>query len=235
MLSVLLQCFLEIGPFFLELTTDVDDRLLGLHGERCDGDALDEQIGSAQHHVAVLECAGFALIGIAHEVTLRFLLGAHGSPLDVGREGGTATTLQSRGLELVQQSFTTHRASASQSCERHFRDAAEIDRQVRIVREDAALPSAVGHQGEILGQRYRRPIALAEAAHARVGLPQVAELVAHFGRSGETAGKTPAYTDPGRLATEQRIEVPCAPDTCLGDACCSGHAGHARLVGAPFQ
>jgi hypothetical protein len=48
------------------------------------------------HDVAVLEGAGLAFIGVAHQVFIALILLGHETPLQSGRKSGAATAAQGR-------------------------------------------------------------------------------------------------------------------------------------------
>ena len=74
----------------------IDVTVAGPDGETGNGHAFDQQEGVAFHQHAVGEGAGVAFVGVAHNVLLRSLGGAHRAPFDPGREGCAATATQAR-------------------------------------------------------------------------------------------------------------------------------------------
>jgi hypothetical protein len=91
------------------LAAQVDVTHRRADGDAGDGHALDQAERIAFHEHAVRECAGIALVGVAHDVLLRRVLVEHGPPLDAGRERGATATAQA-GLEHFVHDFCTGHA-----------------------------------------------------------------------------------------------------------------------------
>src|SRR5262245_44551000 len=85
-----------------EFAADVDVAGVGIHGEAGEQAALDQEVRTVPHDLAVLAGAGLGFIGVDHEVVRPAvgLLG-HERPFQAGREPGPAAPAQARGLDLV--------------------------------------------------------------------------------------------------------------------------------------
>ena len=112
---------------------------------RRDDDSLDQEMGIEGHQVAVLERPRFHFIRIADQV-LRTRAGGvslrHETPLDPGREAGTAPAAQVRILDQFDDLFRRHR------CQRLARAGIAAAGLVSVDVDDlaAVLPDAFGER-----------------------------------------------------------------------------------------
>src|SRR5262249_34449565 len=85
-----------------EFAADIDEAGMRAHGEAGDQAALDQEMRFVAHDLAILAGAGLGFIGVDHEI-MRPAVGllGHERPFEPGREAGTATPAQPRGLHLV--------------------------------------------------------------------------------------------------------------------------------------
>ena len=63
-----------------------------------DRHAFNEDVGVVAHQIPILKSAGFAFIGIAHQVFLAGKLTRHEAPFEPRRKTGAASSTQSRFL-----------------------------------------------------------------------------------------------------------------------------------------
>ncbi len=89
------------------LVAQVDIERAGLHRPGADQGPLQEAVRLALQVMAVLEGAGFALVGVDHRIA-RAGLGAHRLPLAIGGKPRPAEAPQPRTLELIDQRLDTH-------------------------------------------------------------------------------------------------------------------------------
>ena len=83
------------------LAAEVDVALLAARGIGGDRHRLDQRERVALHHHAVLEGSRLRLVGVADQIVGPGRLPCHRLPLDAGREGGAAASLQLRVLDLA--------------------------------------------------------------------------------------------------------------------------------------
>src|SRR5579862_1156089 len=92
---------LEALCLIVEFAADVDVGGLHPHPEAGQNAALDQLVRVVAQDVAVLAGAGFALVGVDHEVARPVALLRHERPFEPGREAGATTPAQPGFLALV--------------------------------------------------------------------------------------------------------------------------------------
>ena len=90
------------------LAPNVDPAVFGPRRDCGDGHGFDQRKRVVLHDRAILERAGFALVGICHDVFGVAGGVAHGAPLEPGREGSTAAARQARVAERGEYVVGTH-------------------------------------------------------------------------------------------------------------------------------
>ena len=97
------------------LAPDVDEAELAAGRVRRDRHRLDQGERIALHDHAVLERARLRLVGVADEVVRACGLAGDRIPLDAGREGGAAATLELRVLDLADDALRAELEGTSQA------------------------------------------------------------------------------------------------------------------------
>ena len=100
------------------LSTDIDVALIGANSISCNHHALDELEGIALHNGAVHKCAGVALVTVADNVALGFLLAGNLLPLASCGETAAATAAQTALVNFIYYILRAHfKQSLTQSLE----------------------------------------------------------------------------------------------------------------------
>ena len=92
-LGGLFQRAIQRAALGCELAADVDVDLARLGDVGRDGQTLEQLVGLAQQHLAVLERSGLALVGVAHDVALSLGLSPQRAPLEVRGKARPAAPL----------------------------------------------------------------------------------------------------------------------------------------------
>ncbi len=122
-----------------EAGLEADEGLGGADGEGGDGQALDELVRVVPHEPAVLEGAGLAFGGVAHDVVVGAGPGRHAGPLGAGGESAAAPAPQARGPQLVDRALRAEPLGGPQA-------VAAAQGQPGIDRVDGPLREQEGHR-----------------------------------------------------------------------------------------
>ena len=74
------------------LTAQVDESVGAADGERRDGHAFDQELGSGHHQGDVLAGARLGLVGVDHQIAWTAVRSRQEPPLHAGREARATTT-----------------------------------------------------------------------------------------------------------------------------------------------
>merc|ERR1712142_851844 len=97
----LVNSHLHVGRLIIELSADVDVGSSGPHGATSHQTTLHQLVGVVTHDLTVLARAWLSLVGIDHQVLGTAIWGlVHEAPLHARGEPSTATTTETRALDL---------------------------------------------------------------------------------------------------------------------------------------